>query len=370
LRARAAHPQMDGLTIGSSQRRNAPLAGFDPSTERSETGERTSMAQITITSGFAGSRWHMVDRGGTSRHADSMSERLPDAEPVVEHDAPGSNPGVATRPHKGDKGGAYRFRSGHESTAFSSASGKVRDFAERRRLLIGGLSFVVVALGTGAAFLLLPVQAVALAAGPLLALAGGFLVSYAQAAEERGGVERAREEQAALLQDMGDVVGIPELPELLEFNERQMHVYQELSLTQARSSYRRSQFAFLVGLALVVGAVAVSFSDNTATRIAAGGVAALGGAFSAYLSATYLRVYERTLDQLNFYYRQPLVNSYLLTAERLADNMSGEKRQAAYDELLREVLACARTPEPEPAEPSVPRSAAPVRRSRKRRLRP
>lgn len=187
------------------------------------------------------------------------------------------------------------------------------------------------------------------------------------AAAERGGVTRAREDQAALLEDITKVQGIPELGELLEFNERQMQVYQELSLAQARSSYRRSQVAFLIGLALIVGAIAASFLADTTTKVAAGGIGGLGGAFSGYLSATYLRVYERTLDQLNFYYRQPLINSYLLTAERLVRAMGTESHDKAYDQLVGQVLACATVPQTQAAADS---ASAPVVRRRRRRQPP
>ena len=156
---------------------------------------------------------------------------------------------------------------------------------------------------------------------------------------------RARHEQDALVQDISDVEGTPDFAALLDFNVRQMRVYQELSTSQARTSYRRSQFAFLIGLGLIAAAVVLAFlANDETTKIAASGVAGLGGALSAYISGTYLRVYERTLDQLNFYYRQPLVNSYLLTAERLANAMPDGKRDAAYERLLEQVLFSAQEP--------------------------
>lgn len=183
--------------------------------------------------------------------------------------------------------------------------------------------------------------------------------------EERGEETRARKDQAALVQDIREADGVPELAELLKLSARQMSVYQDLSTNQARSSYRRSQFASMLGLALIVGAIGASFAgDDTTTKITSAGVAALGGALSAYISATYLRIYERALDQLNFYYRQPLINSYLLSAERIAKDMSGEQRDAAYNELLRQVLACAETSEPDVVGeiPSGPLSAGRRRR--------
>jgi hypothetical protein len=168
--------------------------------------------------------------------------------------------------------------------------------------------------------------------------------------------QRARDEQDALVEDLRKVEGIPDFPTLLDFNVRQMRVYQDLSTGQARSSYRRSQAAFGVGLALIAAAVLLAFIGNdTATKIAASGAAGLGGGLSAYISRTYLKVYERTLDQLNFYYRQPLVNSYLLTAERLIMySMPHGQRDAAFERLLDEVLRSARSLDLAPARTAAP----------------
>lgn len=66
------------------------------------------------------------------------------------------------------------------------------------------------------------------------------------------------------------------------------------------------------------------------------------GALSGYLSRTYLRVYERTLVQLNQYYRQPLLNSYLLSAERiLRDVNEPDLKAAMYGRLLTQIITSA-----------------------------
>ena len=66
---------------------------------------------------------------------------------------------------------------------------------------------------------------------------------------------------------------------------------------------------------------------------------AIGSVVAGFISNTYLRVYERTLVQLNFYFQQPLVTSYVLTAERLADKMTGSQRDDAQKQIIDRVLA-------------------------------
>ena len=73
----------------------------------------------------------------------------------------------------------------------------------------------------------------------------------------------------------------------------------------------------------------------------------IGGALSGFLSRTYIRVYERALQQLNQYFNQPLLNSYLLSAERIIGEMSVEARDCAYEAVLQRLL------ESGPASPEV-----------------
>jgi hypothetical protein len=73
---------------------------------------------------------------------------------------------------------------------------------------------------------------------------------------------RARVEQDALIQDLSELRGTPDYSQRRDLNARQMRVYQDLSTGQAKSSYRRSQFAFLVGLGLIVAAVVLALSEE------------------------------------------------------------------------------------------------------------
>jgi hypothetical protein len=79
------------------------------------------------------------------------------------------------------------------------------------------------------------------------------------------------------------------------------------------------------------------FPDHAAP-ILIGSLAATGGALAAFLGRTYLRVYERSLQQLNQYFNQPLLNSYYLNAERLIDELSPTKKDEFLGTLLLRLL--------------------------------
>jgi hypothetical protein len=118
---------------------------------------------------------------------------------------------------------------------------------------------------------------------------------------------------------------------------RALSTYQELSQRQANSSYRIAQMAIFGGfvLLLVGGAVAVKTSAAT-VQLVVGGLAAVGTAISGYIGATAIRMYNRAQAQMNFYYAQPMVQYYLLQAERMTKNL---KTTTRADKSMENVIA-------------------------------
>jgi hypothetical protein len=78
---------------------------------------------------------------------------------------------------------------------------------------------------------------------------------------------------------------------------------------------------------------------NTTNKIAIASLTALGGALSGCISRTFLRVYERTLLQLNFFFQVALVSNSVLTAERRTTKMQRDSRDASYQKMIETVLA-------------------------------
>ena len=95
--------------------------------------------------------------------------------------------------------------------------------------------------------------------------------------------------------------------------------YHSITKHQAANSYRNSQIAMGSGLAFIIlAAVSAIVFKNEQTKIILGSIAGVATAFSAYIGATFLNAYHSALNQLNTYFHQPLVTSYLLSAERIA----------------------------------------------------
>jgi hypothetical protein len=136
-----------------------------------------------------------------------------------------------------------------------------------------------------------------------------------------------------------------ELRQRIAANDAVLKSYQDPVRRQARTSYTYAQAALAVGfITLVAGAVAVlAVADDATSQVAVGALTAIGSALSGYIAATYLRIYERAQTQQNFYFEEPLITSYLLTAERLAAQVTGERRKEVLAHMVEEIVAAARS---------------------------
>jgi hypothetical protein len=120
-------------------------------------------------------------------------------------------------------------------------------------------------------------------------------------------------------------------------NQRRIDEYNQIAWDQARGSYRNSQIAMAIGLAVLVGGVITTILESrTAAQLVIGVLTGLGSAMSAYLGATFMRAYTQAIDQMNYYYGQPLVHSYLLEAERMS--MNPEIDAAARNKVMVQVI--------------------------------
>ncbi|GAA2802949.1 hypothetical protein GCM10010441_29590 [Kitasatospora paracochleata] len=187
----------------------------------------------------------------------------------------------------------------------------------------------------------------------------GFRAKRDRAAETVA-VERAALQRRINEKRLANLKAITPLAELLELNQKQIDAYHRIATGQADRSFRSSQWAMWIGLAVVVVCFAVGLKvPSGEAKIFIGAMGGVGTVLSGYLSRTYLQVYGQTLAQLNRYFEQPVLTGYYLTAERLAkdlpDTPEGEMRRKIIDQVLQASAALQGTaPVPSPRTPSVP----------------
>ncbi|NQV36361.1 MAG: hypothetical protein HQ515_26950 [Phycisphaeraceae bacterium] len=128
---------------------------------------------------------------------------------------------------------------------------------------------------------------------------------------------------------------------LFNLYSKQIQQYQYQTQQRANSSFAFAIIAMSIGLVFVgLGAWHILKGEISATEIAAGSaVSVIGGALCAYITKAFLEVHKLSLNQLNRYFRQPVVNETILTAQRLADLLVGTKHKTkAYQEILQKVI--------------------------------
>jgi MFS family permease len=169
-----------------------------------------------------------------------------------------------------------------------------------------------------------------------------LLIAYARLSTAHAKFEEAsrREYQEAVDTAIGEVQGSGDLLGLMNANRKQMDAYDSLARSQASFSYRTSQIAMGVGLALIVsGVIIVILADKSSTKYAAAIITAVGGATGAYLSRTFLAVQRDAAVQMNFYFEQPLIQSYLLAAERLLEKVPENRKSEALETIITAALS-------------------------------
>jgi ABC-type multidrug transport system fused ATPase/permease subunit len=118
---------------------------------------------------------------------------------------------------------------------------------------------------------------------------------------------------------------------LFNLYNKQIEKYQRETQSRASYSFLLAVLSMIAGLGILVwGGWTIVHDPNL---VASGSViAAIGGAMSAYITKTFLDVHKLSLRQLNHYFKQPVLNSHILTAQRLTDLL--EDKDAKKKALL------------------------------------
>lgn len=123
-------------------------------------------------------------------------------------------------------------------------------------------------------------------------------------------------------------------------NQKLMLEYHKLTRSQAEASHRNSQVAMAAGLViLLAGGVTAIRADEASAQVVAATLTALGSMLSAYLGSTFIRAHRQDVRQINHFFGQPLVQAYILEAERITTKVSdSSKRDGMYEQIISEVL--------------------------------
>ena len=173
----------------------------------------------------------------------------------------------------------------------------------------------------------------------LLALAFGLSI-YFTAIDDRNARRSIwqNDETVATLSDAGTD---PSMRELLILNRQEMQAYHVLTKMQAKRSFANSLVAMWLGFLVVTACivfVALPLPIDASAKVAIATVGTAGTIVSGFITRTFLRQHSLSIAQLNRFFDQPLVTSYLLHAERVASGLSEGAREKALADVVDRAL--------------------------------
>jgi hypothetical protein len=89
---------------------------------------------------------------------------------------------------------------------------------------------------------------------------------------------------------------------------------------------------------LLIGVWHVFNEHEPALTIPTSAVTIVGAAISGFIAKTFLDVHQTSLIQLNHYFKQPVLNSHILTAQRLMELLEHGDQQDAIKDIIKTVL--------------------------------
>lgn len=162
----------------------------------------------------------------------------------------------------------------------------------------------------------------------------GFIWNYLGAAAARV-EDRETRAKGAVDAAVAGIKNEHDLLGLMRANRKQMDAYDAQARAQGVVAHWISVGAMVVGLIIVgVGLWVAVAAEEPAAKYSAAIVAAVGTATGGYIAQTFIRLNSEAQDQVRFYFEQPLVQSYLLTAERFVAQMPAEDRAKQYQRLI------------------------------------
>lgn len=122
---------------------------------------------------------------------------------------------------------------------------------------------------------------------------------------------------------------------LADLYSKQIESYQTQTRNRANLSFYYALIAMLAGLVFVAWGGLYLLTSSTLNSVAAGtSLAAIGGVVSAYLTRTFLSIHRLSVEQLNTYFNQPVINDHVVNAQRVAELVADPKERDALYRLI------------------------------------
>ncbi len=128
---------------------------------------------------------------------------------------------------------------------------------------------------------------------------------------------------------------------LFHLYSKQIEKYQQETRTRATLSFIFAILSMCAGMGFMFWGGSFILAEPNANHVAAGAaISAIGGGISAYISKTFLDVHKLSLNQLNRYFTQPVINDHIVMAQRLAEDVKDDEvRKKSYEKIVGSITA-------------------------------
>lgn len=224
----------------------------------------------------------------------------------------------------------------------------------RLGILIGASLVLLVSLVIymGRSFWVPELSAIAHDAGPAVLLFSGVLLFLTLASfgdqtasphgleHELNSIREARRELTQrIAENRGEAVKADEtVLDTIQLSLNQITEYYTINKSQARSSFRFSVLAMVVGLGTLIAGVWFAFFQESPDK-QLGLVTAISGLLIQFISGAYFWMHQKSLAQLNFFYEKLVKMQDTMLAIQLADTLPDEQQHDTKRQLIEQLIA-------------------------------
>lgn len=128
---------------------------------------------------------------------------------------------------------------------------------------------------------------------------------------------------------------------LLNVYAIQIEKYQQQTRNRASWSFIAALAAMFAGMSFVLwGGFFILSKEGIDHTLAGSSISAIGGGISAYITKTFLDVHKLSINQLNHYFKQPVINEKILMAQQLADDIDDDSfRAKSYEKIINTIMS-------------------------------
>jgi hypothetical protein len=141
----------------------------------------------------------------------------------------------------------------------------------------------------------------------------------------------------------------------IQLSLNQLTEYYTINKGQARSSFRSSIFAMVVGLGTLVSGIWFFYFHQGNVQLAT--LSSISGVLVQFIGGAYFVLYKKSLEQLNFFYESLLTMQDTMLAVQLAEQLEEEHRGEVYEKIIMALISRKRGSFSQFPSQSAPRNA-------------